>query len=183
MVAAGLVIGNKGRNFGMSESTRERLDGFWELLDEILNAVLFMLIGLEIIVISVTGPDIVLGAIAVAAVLMGRVVSISLPLALMSLGRRILGWKPVTFLTASGLRRFGLPARLAGLSQSALEWRTVALLTWGGLRGGLSIAMALSLPDVPEKTIILPMTYIVVLFAILVQGLSFKPMLKYLVKA
>jgi CPA1 family monovalent cation:H+ antiporter len=151
MVVAGLFVGNKGRNFGMSERTRNRLDGFWELVDEILNAVLFMLIGLEIIVITITGQHILLGVLAIVAVLAGRMTSVGM---------------------AAGLMSFFQP----------FEWRTVGLLTWGGLRGGLSIAMALSLPSGPEKAIILPITYIVVLFSILIQGLTFKPALKFLIK-
>jgi CPA1 family monovalent cation:H+ antiporter len=128
-----------------------RLDGFWELVDEILNAVLFMLIGLEIIVITITGQHILLGVLAIVAVLAGRMTSVGM---------------------AAGLMSFFQP----------FEWRTVGLLTWGGLRGGLSIAMALSLPSGPEKAIILPITYIVVLFSILIQGLTFKPALKFLIK-
>ncbi len=151
MVAAGLVVGNHGRNFGMSELSRNRLDDFWELLDEILNAVLFMLIGLEIIVITITGQHVLLGVMAIAAVLVGRIISVGVPVRLMEIG------KP-------------------------FDWRTVGILTWGGLRGGLSIAMALSLPASPEKAIILPITYTVVLFSILVQGLTFKPALKILIK-
>jgi len=151
MVAAGLVVGNHGRNFGMSEQTRDRLDGFWELLDEILNAVLLMLIGLELIVITITGEHILLGTLAIFAVLAGRIISVALPVGLMEIG------KP-------------------------FDSRMVGLLTWGGLRGGLSIAMALSLPSGAAKDIILPITYIVVLFSILIQGLTFKPALKFLVK-
>jgi CPA1 family monovalent cation:H+ antiporter len=151
MVTAGLVVGNRGRNFGMSEQTRIRLDNFWELSDEILNAVLFLLIGLEIIVIAVTSQHILLGLMAIAAVIVGRVISISIPSVLINLG------KP-------------------------FDWRTVGLLTWGGLRGGLSIAMALSIPSGVEKNIILPITYIVVLFSILIQGLTFKPALRLFIK-
>lgn len=150
MVAAGLVVGNHGRNFGMSELSRNRLDDFWELLDEILNAVLFMLIGLEIIVITITGQHVLLGVMAIAAVLVGRIISVGVPVRLMEVG-------------------------------SPFDWRTVGILTWGGLRGGLSIAMALSLPASPEKAVILPITYTVVLFSILVQGLTFKPALKFLI--
>lgn len=150
MVAAGLLIGNHGRLFGMSERSRQRLDDFWELVDEILNAVLFMLIGLEIIVIWITEQHILLGILAIAAVLIGRLVSVGVPLGFMSVRR-------------------------------VFEWRTVGLLTWGGLRGGLSIAMALSLPSGPEKAIILPITYLVVVFSILVQGLTFKPALHLLI--
>jgi CPA1 family monovalent cation:H+ antiporter len=151
MVTAGLVIGNRGRNSGMSEQTRVRLDDFWELIDEVLNAVLFMLIGLEIIVISVTSEQILLGLMAIASVLLGRVVSVGIASILINIG------KP-------------------------FDWRTVGLLTWGGLRGGLSIAMALSIPVGSEKSIILPITYIVVLFSILIQGLTFKPALKLFIK-
>jgi CPA1 family monovalent cation:H+ antiporter len=135
----------------MSGESRRRLDDFWELLDEIMNAVLFMLIGLEILIITIRPTHILLGFVAVAAVLLGRLISVGIPVGLMGF------MKP-------------------------FEWRTVGLLTWGGLRGGLSIAMALSIPNSPEKSIVLPITYIVVLFSILIQGLTFKPTLKYLVK-
>jgi CPA1 family monovalent cation:H+ antiporter len=151
MVTAGLIVGNHGRNIGMSERTRERLDVFWELVDEVLNAVLFILIGLEIVVISVTIPQIILGILAIVAVLAGRFLSV------------------------------GIPAALVGLLKG-LDRGTIALLTWGGLRGGLSIAMALSLPAGPQKDIILPVTYIVVLFSILVQGLTFKSALPLLLR-
>jgi CPA1 family monovalent cation:H+ antiporter len=151
MVTAGLIVGNHGRQFGMSETTRSRLDIFWELIDETLNAILFILIGLEIVVIRIEAPQIVLGLLAILAVLTGRILSVGIPIGLMGLGGRY---------------RQG----------------TISLLTWGGLRGGLSIAMALSLPPGPEKNIILPVAYCVVLFSILVQGLTFKPSLKYLLK-
>jgi CPA1 family monovalent cation:H+ antiporter len=150
MVTAGLIVGNHGRNFGMSERTRARLDDFWELLDEILNAVLFILIGLEVIVIAVTKQHVLLGVMAIGAVLVARTISVGLPISVMD------------------PRQF-------------LNWRMIGLLTWGGLRGGLSIAMALALPAGPEKSVILPITYIVVLFSILVQGLTFKSSLKFLV--
>lgn len=147
MVAAGLLIGNHGRNFGMSEETSLNLDLFWELIDEILNAVLFFLIGLELLIIPVSGPTIWLGIIATIVVLFGRFVSVSIPITLMSL-------------------------------KTKFDRGTIRLLTWGGLRGGLSIAMALSLPNVPEKSTILTLTYVVVLFSIFVQGLSFKRVIK-----
>ena len=151
MVAAGLLIGNRGRNFGMSERTRRRLDEFWELSDEILNAVLFMLIGFEVVVISFTGMHVLLGLAAIAAMLIGRLVSVGSVIGTMKF------WRP-------------------------FEKGAIRLLTWGGLRGGLSIAMALSLPHGPEKNVILPITYIVVLFSILVQGLTFKPALRFIIK-
>lgn len=147
MVAAGLFVGNQAR-VHMSEQTHSRLEEFWELVDEIMNAILFMLVGFEFIVITVTHEYMRMGLCAIGAVLLGRLVSVSLPVWLMS------PWQ--TF-----------------------EKGTIPILVWGGLRGGLSVAMALSLPEGPEKSIILPMTYIVVLFSILVQGLSFKRFLKW----
>lgn len=143
MVVAGLITGNQGREHGMSDVTRDHLDLFWELLDEVLNAVLFMLIGLEMLVIAISPAHMQIGLLAIAAVLAGRVVSVSLPVCIL---------------------RFC----------NSFEKGTVTLLTWGGLRGGLSIAMALSLPNGPEKDIILPVTYMVVLFSIIVQGLTFR---------
>ena len=143
MVVAGLVIGNHGRARGMSEQTRLRLDDFWELLDEVLNALLFMLIGFELIIINLTGNSMLFGVLAIAAVLLGRFVSVALPVSLLSL-------------------------------KAPFENGTIPMLTWGGLRGGISVALALSLPAGAEKDLILPMTYTVVVFSILVQGLSFK---------
>ncbi|MDB5492105.1 MAG: NhaP-type Na+(K+)/H+ antiporter [Micavibrio sp.] len=147
MVTAGLVIGNHGRKHLMSDTTREHLDAFWELVDEILNAILFMLIGLYMIVIPITQNDLVLGFLAIITVLLGRWVSVSLPITLLSFRRKF-------------------------------ERGTIRLMTWGGLRGGISIALALSLPESPEKSIIVPVTYIVVLFSILVQGLTFKRVIR-----
>lgn len=151
MVVAGLIIGNQGRSLGMSDKTRQHLDVFWELVDEVLNAVLFMLIGLEIIILSGGYPHITMGLFAIVAVLVGRLISVGVPISLM------------------GLRR-------------SFERGTIALMTWGGLRGGLSIAMALSLPAGDAKNLIVPITYIVVLFSILVQGLTFQKLVKVLAK-
>ncbi|MCB1537796.1 MAG: sodium:proton antiporter [Rhodospirillales bacterium] len=148
MVAAGLVVGNHGRAMAMSDITKHRLDLFWELLDEIMNAVLFMLIGLEILVIPIHLPQALMGALAIIAVLAARLVSVALPVTILRLRTRF-------------------------------ERGTIRLLTWGGLRGGLSIAMALSLPAGPEKNLIVPMTYVVVLFSILVQGLTFRRLLAW----
>ena len=147
MVTAGLIIGNHGRNFGMSDQTREHIDMFWELLDEIFNAILFLLIGLEIIVISLTTNVMLLGFFAIVAVLVGRLISVGLPISLMRIWRHF-------------------------------NRGTIRALTWGGLRGGISIALALSIPSSAEKDIILPVTYMVVLFSILVQGLTFRKVLK-----
>lgn len=143
MVAAGLVIGNHGRMFGMSQHTRKHLDMFWELLDEILNAILFLLIGLEMVVITIEPSHMPIFLIAIVAVLAGRYISVLVPIALM---RARYGFGP----------------------------GTVTLLTWGGLRGGISIALALSLPPMPNKNLILTMTYVTVVFSILVQGTTFR---------
>jgi len=141
MVAIGLLIGNEGRALAMSEQTRTRLDMFWQLLDEILNGVLFVLIGLEFTVI-VFSP--------------GSFSAVLPVLALCLITRYLVAGLPAT----AWPRRFGLPAR-SGL-----------LLTWGGVRGGISVALALSLPHGPDRNLILMLTYSVVVFSILVQGLT-----------
>jgi CPA1 family monovalent cation:H+ antiporter len=151
MVVAGLVIGNHGRANVMSDKTRKHLDMFWELLDDILNGVLFVLIGLEIMVVPITSPLLVLGLIAIIATLIGRFVSVYLPINLMR-------------------------------SRVRFERGVVGILTWGGLRGGISIAMALSLPVDPEKNVILSMTYLTVVFSVLFQGTTFRHVAKRLVK-
>ncbi len=143
MVAAGLIIGNHGREKGMSAKTREHLDSFWQLLDELLNDVLFLLIGLEMIIITFVKENLVLGLLSIFTVLIARFLSVAFPISIMRLTQNF-------------------------------ERGTIRLMTWGGLRGGLSIAMALSLPETPEKSTILTLTYVVVLFSIMVQGTTFK---------
>ncbi|BAN34545.1 Na+/H+ antiporter [Sulfuricella denitrificans skB26] len=141
MVVAGLIIGNHGRAQAMSHKTREHLDMFWELLDSILNAVLFVLIGLEVILIEFS-TSLALAALAVIAItLTARLLSVGTPIILLG-------------------RVFRLP-------RGALQ-----VLTWGGLRGGISVALALSLPSGPQRDVVLALTYAVVVFSILVQGLS-----------
>ena len=141
MVVAGLLIGNHGRSFAMSEVTRHHLDIFWELVDEILNAVLFVLIGLEVLVVIYTREHLIASVIAIPIVLLARFVSVGLPL---------------------------------GLLRKAQEFSSnaVTILTWGGLRGGVSVALALSLPAGYERNLIVPITYAVVAFSIIVQGLT-----------
>jgi CPA1 family monovalent cation:H+ antiporter len=143
IVVAGLLIGNHGRLFAMSDKTRRQLDTFWELLDEILNAVLFALIGLEILVLSFTGQYLLLSLLVIPIVLAARFISISIPVTLLSRFR--------TFTPGA-----------------------VRILTWGGLRGGISVALALSIPPSPERPVLLTFTYAVVLFSILVQGTTIK---------
>lgn len=155
MVVAGLLIGNHGRKFAMSNKTREHLDTFWELLDEILNAVLFVLIGLEVLVLTINKLYLLIGIIAIPIVILARWISVAIPLTLM---RRQLDFAP----------------------------HSIKVLTWGGLRGGISVALALSLCDTVGKTnkfafdAILMMTYMVVVFSILFQGLTIGPWVKKL---
>jgi CPA1 family monovalent cation:H+ antiporter len=141
MVVAGLLIGNGGRAFAMSAQTREHLDMFWELVDEILNAVLFLLIGLELVVLTFTRESILAALLLIPVTLLARFVAVGVPFTLM---RRWVQFTP----------------------------HAVKILTWGGLRGGISVALALSLPSGPERGPILAVTYVVVLFSIIVQGLS-----------
>jgi len=141
VVVAGLLIGNHGRHLAMSETTREYLDTFWELIDELLNAVLFVLIGLEVLALSFKTEYLTAGLIAVPLVLLARFVSVSLPVQVFRLFQE-------------------------------LTDRATLILTWGGLRGGISVAMALSLPPSSFRDVIITMTYIVVVFSILVQGLT-----------
>lgn len=139
VVVTGLFIGNRGRRLGMSERSREHLDSFWELLDEVLNAVLFVLIGMELLVIDLNAAAVAAGAAAIAAVLGSRLLAVGGTMRL--------------------LRR---PGSLVA--------------TWAGLRGGISVALALSLPAGPEREVVLTMTYVVVVFSITVQGLTLKPL-------
>ncbi|MGD0231018.1 MAG: sodium:proton antiporter [Syntrophorhabdales bacterium] len=140
VVVAGLLIGNHGRH-GMSERTKLHLDSFWELIDEILNAILFVLIGLELLSFTFARLYLLVALLAIPVVLLARIVSVAAPIALIR------------------HHRFLAP-------------HTIKILTWGGLRGGLAVALALSLPAVPEKNVLLVMTYVVVIFSIVFQGLT-----------
>jgi CPA1 family monovalent cation:H+ antiporter len=151
MVVAGLIIGNHGTRFAMSETTRAHLLNFWSLTDEILNAVLFLLIGLEVVVISATGAYLWAAAAAIPVVLASRLISVSLPI-----------W-------------------VLGFRQDFTKG-AIPVLTWGGLRGGISVALALSLPASPERDVILAVTYAVVVFSIIVQGLTVGPLVRRVVK-
>lgn len=138
MAVAGLLIGNQGVAQAMSETTQDYLLKFWALLDEVLNAVLFLLIGLEAVVLAERLGLLGLGVITIPLVLAARAAAVGLPL---------LAWRNL------------LPFRLA-----------FPVMTWGGLRGGISIALALSLPNGPMKDVLLAATYVVVLFSVLAQG-------------
>ncbi|MGH7184334.1 MAG: cation:proton antiporter [Nitrospiraceae bacterium] len=141
VVVAGLLIGNHGRQWAMSGATREHLDNFWELLDELLNAVLFVLIGLEVLVLSFQRSYLLAGLVAIPLVLAARWLSVGLQV------------KAFSF-----VREFSA--------------RTITILTWGGLRGGISVALALSLPLGSARDAVITITYAVVVFSILVQGLT-----------
>lgn len=146
MVVAGIFIGNRGRLFAMSENTRERLDSFWELIDEMLNAILFLLIGLEILVLTIKGNYVLAGMIMIPVVLLARFISVGLPVSFMRLFK---DFSP----------------------------NVVKIMTWGGLRGGISVALVMSIPSGPEREALLTVTYIIVIFSILAQGLTIERLL------
>lgn len=141
MVVVGLIVGNHGRARAMSATSRRHVDMFWKLLDGILNALLFVLIGLEILVITFSGDILLAGAGVIVITLLARLLTAGAPAGLFT-------------------NTFRLPAG---------SWQ---VLTWGGLRGGISVALALSLPKGAERDLIVALTYVVVLFSILGQGLS-----------
>ena len=141
VVVAGILIGNHGMTLAMSEATRQHLSTFWRLVEETLNALLFLLIGLEIAAIELVRANLLAMLVLIPAVLAIRWISVTLSALPLSLR---------------------LPDRFA----------TLTILTWGGLRGGLSVAMALSLPDGPAKAPILTIAYGIVVFSIVVQGLT-----------
>lgn len=141
MVVSGLLIGNHGRAYAMSDMTRQRLDDFWELMDEILNALLFMLIGLEMLLMPFTPALIIAGLLAISIALFARWASVGGAVMLMR-------------------------------SFRSFSHGTVRILTWGGLRGGISVALALSLPIGPERNTLVTITYIIVVFSIVVQGMT-----------
>lgn len=140
-VVAGLLVGNHGRTLGMSDITRDHLDKFWILVDEVLNAVLFVLIGLEMMRLKLSAPVVIAGVLACVVVLASRLVSIALP---------------AVFL------------RKRMTSKPGAIW----ILTWGGLRGGISVALALSMPSGTARDVFVVITYVVVVFSVLVQGLT-----------
>jgi CPA1 family monovalent cation:H+ antiporter len=147
VVVAGLVMSARGREFAMSDLTRDYLDKFWELIDEVLNAVLFVLIGLEVLILSFDGKYIIAGVIAIVVALTARLISVGLPISFMK------------------LKRDFIP-------------NTILILTWGGLRGGISVALALSLTPEMGRDLFVTITYVVVVFSIVVQGLTVKKLVK-----
>jgi CPA1 family monovalent cation:H+ antiporter len=151
MVVAGLYIGNRGVRYAMSETTRQHLLSFWSLIDEVLNSVLFLLIGLEVLVVSFNTDYLAAALLAVPVALAGRFVSVAVPITTLS-------------------------------ARTTFTKGAVPVLVWGGLRGGIAVALALSLPESAFKAPILTTTYAVVLFSIVVQGLTIKPLVEKVVR-
>lgn len=148
MVIAGLLIGNHGRLFAMSEKTRQHVDESWHLIDEVLNAVLFLLIGIEILAIEWSWAYLIAGLLMIPLILASRFFSVG---SLIGVMRKTRPFSP----------------------------GVVKIMTWGGLRGGISVALALSIPAGEARSEILTITYIVVVFSILVQGLSVGKLIQY----
>ena len=139
-VCAGLLIGHESRA-GITEAGRDYVDTFWKLIDEILNAVLFLMIGAEVFAVAFSVDYLVAGLVSIGLSLLGRLAAVAIPVAI--------------------LRPFrGFPRGV------------VPIMTWGGIKGGISVALALSLPETEYKPLILTATYVVVIFSILVQGLT-----------
>jgi len=151
VVMAGLLIGNHGVRFGMSQKTREHVHDFWHLLDEVLNALLFTFIGFEVLVMDIQPQYLLAGALTIPVVLAGRALAVAAPLKMI-------------------------------LHKETFTKGAIPVMTWGGLRGGISVALALSLPDVPDKDMIVVATYVAVVFSVLVQGLSVKWVIQRFVK-
>lgn len=149
MVVAGIITGNKGKTEAMSDVTRDYLGKFWQLIDDILNAILFLLIGLEVLVISFQRIIVYVGLITIVIVLLARFISVFLPTLILQFRR-------------------------------SFERNTIPILTWGALRGGISVALALSLPYSMHRNEFVSITYIVVIFSILVQGLTIGKLAKKL---
>jgi len=140
-VSAGLLIGDVGAKHGMSAETRAYVDTFWKLIDEILNAVLFLMIGFEVFAVAFTMDTLVAGVLAIALALVARLAAVAVPVLLLK------------------------PFR-------AFSRGVIPIMTWGGLKGGISVALALALPESEWKATILAATYTVVLFSIIAQGLT-----------
>jgi CPA1 family monovalent cation:H+ antiporter len=148
MVVAGIFLGNHGREFYMSSHTRENLDNFWEVIDEVFNAILFLLIGFELLQLTFGMKEFAAMGLSIVIVLGVRFICVAVPLSLFKLKRRYFP-------------------------------KMIRILTWGGLRGGLAVALALALPgNESQRSMVLAMTYGVVVFSILVQGLTVKPLIR-----
>ncbi len=147
MVVAGIFIGNTGEHFRLPKKMSDSLFHFWELIDEILNAILFLLIGFELLLVNISEDHIIAGLISIPIVLLVRFLIVALPLSIFKI------WKSYT------------P-------------HVIKIMTWGGLRGGLAVALALIIPQSHGRDFILTMTYAVVVFSILIQGMTVKSLVK-----
>ena len=154
MVIAGLLIGNQGTSLAMSETTRMHVEMFWELVDEILNSVLFLLIGLKIVFLFQHS------SYEIAYPLL---ISLFIAITLLSLFARFVA--------------IALPVQIKSIN-SEVNPGTVPILTWAGIRGGVSVALALSLPSSSESELLLFVTYLVVLFSVAIQGLTIENVIK-----
>lgn len=150
MVMAGLITGNKSMDEVASEVTRDYIGKFWEMIDEVMNAILFLLIGFEMLIIPFNLTLLALGCITIVIVLFGRLISVSLPIRVLK-------------------------------NKKSFSKNAIPILTWGALRGGISVALALALPKYMYGDMFVSITYIVVLFSIVVQGLSIGKVAKRLV--
>ena len=155
MVIAGLLIGNQGASLAMSEKTRMHVETFWELVDEILNSVLFLLIGLKIVFLLQHSSY---------EIAYPRLIGLFIAITLLSLFARFLA--------------IALPVQIKSLN-SEVNPGTVPILTWAGIRGGVSVALALSLPSSSESELLLFVTYLVVLFSVAIQGLTIENVIKH----
>jgi CPA1 family monovalent cation:H+ antiporter len=149
MAVAGLITGNKSRNEVMSVVTRDYLDKFWEMIDEFLNGILFLIIGFEMLVLPFSKIVVVLGLLCIPIVLLARYLSVLVP---------------ISFLK----------------HHTTFEKNAIPILTWGGLRGGIPVALALSIPPDMHGETFVAITYIIVVFSILVQGLTIGRVVKRL---
>jgi len=152
MVMAGLLVGHLSRTRGvLSDESQDYVDKFWELIDEVLNALLFVLMGLEVLVLDISKTTVLAGLAAVVVVLGARAVAVAVPLRILRIGQ--------AFPKKDG---------------------SFPVLVWGGLRGGLSVALALSLPATMPRELLVGLTYVVVVFSIIGQGLTIEPLVRWL---